>query len=238
MFVRNKHSHEATAGVLFSMDIEARDPEEDPISIRLTGLPEGARFDGTTLTWTPPFNLVETSDTIVAKVTDNHGNSTEQAFTLYVSHFKSGTLAFVTEGTEGWQSQGNGFITLGYLNNYNGYYNKTPYGVSELSGLATSNGWFKLRQSIQVKPNTRYRLSFWVNNQLTTNKTSAFVRVEELNQNITAPVATGEEFTYVKGTIYTGNRTTLTVSLNNGTSSSLTTGEVFFTLLRLVEGGN
>jgi hypothetical protein len=231
--------NEATAGFPFSTDLYAFDPEDDPVSITLTGLPEGARFDGRTLTWTPPFNLAGTSDTIVEKVTDNHGNSTEQAFTLYVSHFRNGSLRFYY-GETAWQSQGNGSISYGYYwSDYDNYHsNTTPYGVEGLSGLATSDTWINLRQSVQVKPNTRYRLSFWVHNQLTTNNTGAFVRVEELNKSIAVPVTTGEEFAYVKGVVNTGNRTSITVSLNNGTASSLTTGEVYFTLLRLVEGGN
>jgi hypothetical protein len=228
MFSSNLMAREATAGSPFSMGLRAHDPNNNDISFfTLTDLPAGARFDGSTLTWTPPVNLVGTSDTMVAKATDNYGNSTEQAFTVYVSHFKNGTL----EDPLGWISLGSG--TIG---NYDGNY-YTPYSVAARP-LSTSNSWINLRQSVNVKPNTQYRLSAWVRNLLTTNTAGAFVRVEELNKNIAAPAATGEEFTYVKGTIYTGNRTTLTVSLNNGTSSSLTTGDVYFTLLRLVEGGN
>ena len=237
MFTQKMNAHEATAGLPFSMEIEAQDPEDDPVNITFTDLPGGARFDGIFLTWTPSANLVGTSDTIVAKATDNHGNSVEQAFTVYVSHFKSGTLSGQEGGTDGWQSQGNGSIEIGYAPGYvSSPY--TPYGLMNLSSLATSGTWINLRQSVNVKPNTRYRLSAWVRNLITTNAVGAFVRVEELNQNIAAPIATGEEFTYVKGTFCTGNRTTITVSLNSGTSSSPTTGNVYFSLLRLVEGGN
>ncbi len=227
MFTTRLYSHDATAGQVFSLNIFAQDPENDQVTITLTDLPSGAVFDGRTLTWTPSAELVGTSDTIVARVTDSHNNSTELEFTVYVSQFRNPLL----ESVQGWTVQGSG--STGF-NASDPYY--TPYGVRAIP-LTTNDSWANLSQTVAVKPNHRYRISFWSLNNLSANRASASVRVEDLDVTINVPTATGPDFQYSSATIQTGDRSALTFTLNSGNAGNLTSGDLYFTLIRLVDEG-
>jgi hypothetical protein len=224
MFTTNLIGLEATAGSPYSLSINAVDPENDPVTIQLSNLPAGATFSGNVLTWVPSAELVGTTDTITARVSDNHNNYIEQKFTIYLSCFRNGTL----ERTDGWTVDGNGYLGGSASSGYH-----TPYGISVLP-LTTLDSWVAARQSVSVKPLTHYRLSFWSNNQLTANNTGASVRIEELGRSIVIPITSGEDFTYRCSNIFTGNNSTLTITFNSGDNNNTTSGKVYVTLLRLV----
>lgn len=228
MFSEPLFSHEATADHQFTMDITAIDPENDPVTIQLQDLPSGAVFDGSRLVWTPSADLVGTNDTITAVVTDDHNNKTTQSFTVYVSHFINGLVT----GTDGWALTGNAFLGYNSIGNYN-----NPQGVST-HPLTTSGSWGTLSQTVTVKPNTKYRFSFYSLNKLTANVQGANVRIEELNLEIQVPASSGNDFLYQSQPINTGANTSLTVTLNSGSTSSLTSGDVYFTMLRMVDKGS
>lgn len=220
---------EAKAGQTFNLSVNARDPENDPVTIQFLDLPEGAQFTNNTLTWTPAENLAGTTDTITVRAFDIYNNTVEQSFTIYVSHFQNGNFA----GTTGWNVSGTGCIATN--DSSSGY--DTPYGICA-HPVSTNNGWASLSQTVKVKPNTRYRFSFWCSNKLTMNNDKAFIRVNELNTTIPVPVTKGNEFEYCSSLLITDDNSTLTFTLNNGSPENLTSGNVYTTLLRLVELGN
>lgn len=220
-------SHEATAGVQFTMDILGVDPEGDPVWVTLEDLPSGAQFNGTTLIWTPDISLAGTTDTIIATVADNHNNTTTQAFTLYISHFKNGNLVDTTS----WDKTGAAIFWNSLSQSY-----YTPQGV-DCRGIVTENNWGKLQQSISVKPNNRYRLLFSTKNELTVNSNYSYLRIEELDKNIFISKSSGDEFSDKSFTFKTYDNTSITISLCNGNQDSLTTGNMFFTALKLKDLG-
>ncbi len=224
MFSEPLFSHEATAGSTFSMLISAVDPDNDPVYIELKNLPEGATFDGKRLTWTPSMDLVGTNDTITAIVTDNHNNKTIQSFTIYVSHFVNGLLT----ATNGWELSGNANFGATLSDEY---YN--PQGVKSYP-LTTSDTWGVISQTVTVKSNTQYRFSFYSLNKLTKNPQSAKVRIEELNLDIPLPGWSENDFSYSSTSINTGAHTNLTISIQCGNASNLTSGNIYVTMFRLV----
>lgn len=226
MFSGNLFSHEATAGMPFSMDITGVDPEGGNVTVTLRDLPSGAWFDGTTLRWTPDISLAGATDTITAVAVDDHNNTLTQAFTLYVSNFRNGNLVDSTD----WNLTGNAKWPVTEMRPYD-----IPQGV-KCRLLRTDNNWGRLQQVIPIKPNNRYRLMFYTKNKLTSGNNHAFVRIEELNLNAFVP-SDSLIFKRSEVAFKTYDQTSLTISLCSGDASNMTTGDMYFTALKLVDLG-
>jgi hypothetical protein len=225
MFSTRFIGHEATTGREFQLQINAVDLDGDAFAITLSDLPTGASFDGSTLSWTPAADQQGTTDTILATVTDQNGNTTNQAFTLYVSPIVNGMV----ESGEGWIQTGSGQLLPETIDPY-----YMPYGAPA-QRLHTSTSWISLSQVVPVKPYTRYRLSYWAHNNLPQNPQAAFIRVDEFDLNIAAQFTETSDFRFNEGYFSTGNQTAVTISLNNGDAATPTSGDVCFSLLRLID---
>lgn len=219
---------EAKAGQLFELNLNPYDPDGDPVTIDFSGLPDDASFFNNTLYWTPQEKLIGTTDTIVVHLTDDHNNSTEQAITIYVSGFMNGTLA----AENGWTVTGSGSIGTMKSDGYD-----TPFGV-EVLPLTTNNSWVCASQTVPVKPNRQYRFSFWCNNPDTANSNKVSVGINQAGYFIPAATTEKKEFRYNSTIIKTDDQTLLTFFLNSGCAGNVTSGNVYFTLLRLVDIGN
>ena len=75
----------ATAGQLYSYDVDATDPDGDALSYALTQSPEGMTIDNNTglIQWTPP-GINAQPPSVTVRVTDTGGLPAEQNFTLTV----------------------------------------------------------------------------------------------------------------------------------------------------------
>ena len=76
----------ATAGQLYSYDVDATDPDGDTLAYALTQSPEGMSIDNNTglIQWTPPGINVQ-PPAVAVRVTDTGGLPAEQDFTLTVA---------------------------------------------------------------------------------------------------------------------------------------------------------
>ena len=76
----------ATAGQLYSYDVEATDPDGDTLTYALTQSPEGMTIDNNTglIQWTPP-GINAQPPAVIVRVTDTGGLPAEQNFTITVN---------------------------------------------------------------------------------------------------------------------------------------------------------
>ncbi|MFQ6040588.1 MAG: putative Ig domain-containing protein [Candidatus Poribacteria bacterium] len=72
-------------GVLYEYDVEAVDPDDDPLTFSLTLFPEGMTIDGVTglIIWTPSEEQTGSQD-VTVEVSDGQGGSDTQSFTIEV----------------------------------------------------------------------------------------------------------------------------------------------------------
>lgn len=89
----------AMTGLKYEYQLEAEDPNGDPLVYKAIRIPKYASFDPATglLTWTPRNNQKGVND-VVIEVGDNHGWSTLQEFQIHVFHNPSaGRLTFLRD---------------------------------------------------------------------------------------------------------------------------------------------
>ena len=74
-----------TVGQPYRFDVQAIDPDQDPLTYRLDQSPQGMKIDAQgRLVWTPTLADAGKSYPIVVTVQDNHGAAVQQTFTLSV----------------------------------------------------------------------------------------------------------------------------------------------------------
>lgn len=210
---------EASAGNLFSLPITAVDPEYDPVTVQITGLPAGATLNNNTLYWTPGFDQAGKTFYLSLTVTDTHNNKYVEDFSIYVSSIKNGLL----NSLDGWVISGNPEFSLDWAGSYL---------TDPIYSMNVSNSMGTLSQSIPVQPNTNYKLIFFIKNDLIQNSSQATFQIDELQKSFY--YFSPNMFCY--GALYFNslNLSRITISLHAGTSDYPSTGKVYLTGLRLV----
>lgn len=210
---------EAAVGTPFTLPLTIFDPENDPVTVTVSGLPAGATFNsGTnTITWTPSAGHVGNSYPMTVTVSDSYGHSFTEDFTVYVSYFRNGLL----NSTAGWTALEG---TVG-----SPVTNWSPF-LDSVSEFATTISRTAISQNISVQNNTDYSLVFWCRNNLTLG--DALLRVDQLGQEVICPTS-ADYYNYYALRFNSGANTTLTVSLLAGNGTEVSSGKVYFTGLRL-----
>ena len=220
------HNLEATVGKNFQQQFSTIDADYDNVTFTLVDMPSNATFDGNLLSWTPTWQQAGSTDTMTIIATDEAGNTFIESFKIYVSYIESGQFTSL----EGWSELGN---ASHYLRNNVWMIGRPVYT------LKTDNNWGGFEQLIQLNPYKIYELIFWIDNDLIQPE-NARLEIPEVGINIpltTANLNQGEYYGFYCGvtTFVLGSSDEVTLSFYAGGPNTLTSGEIVFTGLRIIE---